>query len=221
MSNFINSSIGKKVIMSLSGLFLLLFLAVHLSLNLLTLVGEETYNTAAHFMATNPAMKVLEIVLALGFLLHIIYSLILTLQNMTARPVKYNVPIKGVSSSWESRNMFILGLVILLALILHLINYYYKIKFTDLIKSGEMTEYKLVTNLFTPEYWYYVVIYIVWFIALGLHVNHSLRSSFHTLGLNNKVWEVRLKFLGSLYALIVSIGFTIIPLYFLLSAFYK
>lgn len=218
MSSFLGSSIGKKLIMSITGSFLIVFLLVHLFLNLLTLVGPDAFNTAAHFMGHNPVMKVMEFALAAGFLLHMIYASYLTITNQKARPVKYAVSNKSEATSWASKNMFITGGVVLLFLVLHLMNYYYKIKFTDLIESGQMSEYQLVVGLFQPENWYYVVIYVVWFILLGLHLNHAFQSAFQTLGLNNKNWAPRLRFVGNLYAVIVSVGFTIIPIYFLVKA---
>ena len=218
MSSFLGSSIGKKLIMSVTGLFLIMFLLVHLFLNLLTLVGSDVFNTAAHFMGTNPIMKVMEFALAAGFLFHMVYALYLTIVNQNARPVKYAVANKSKATSWASKNMLITGGVVLIFLVLHLMNYYYKIKFTDLIESGEMTEYDLVVGLFQPENWYYVVIYIGWFILLGLHLNHAFQSAFQTLGLNNKTRERRLIVIGNIYALVISIGFSIIPIYFFINS---
>jgi succinate dehydrogenase / fumarate reductase, cytochrome b subunit len=219
---FLTSSIGKKVIMMVTGLFLIVFLLVHLTLNLLTLVGDgSVFNIAAGFMGSNPVMKVMEIVLAAGFVFHMIYASYLTLKNRAARPVRYEVVDSAKASSWSSKNMYITGSVILAFLVLHLINYFYKIKFTDLLEKGEMTEYQLVVGLFQPERWYYVVIYIVSFILLALHLNHSFQSAFQTLGINNKIWLPRLRVLGTLYTLVIAAGFTIIPLYFLISALIK
>lgn len=214
MSGLLSSSIGKKVIMSLTGLFLIVFLLVHLTVNLLTLVGEETFNAAAHFMGHNPVMKVIEPFLAIGFLIHILYSIVLTIQNMKARPVGYSVSTKGLSSSWSSRNMLILGGLIFIALVVHIMDYFYKIKFTD--ELNYTTEFQLVISKFSPENWYYVAIYLVWFVFLGLHLNHALQSAFQTLGLNNKFWQRRWKVIGTLYSLLVAVGFAIIPIYFLI-----
>ena len=220
---FFSTSIGKKIILSVTGLFLVIFLLIHLSLNLLTLVGDDghVFNVASHFMGTNPAMKLLEFVLAAGFIFHIFYASYLTLKNQSARPVKYAVVDQSESSSWSSRNMYITGGLVLAFLVMHLINYYYVIKCTDEIESGKTSEFKLVTDLFQPEYWYYVVVYVVGFILLGLHLNHSFQSGFQTLGFNNKIWLPRLKFIGSVYTLIVVVGFTIIPLYFFIAALIK
>ncbi|MFH2143728.1 MAG: succinate dehydrogenase cytochrome b subunit [Bacteroidota bacterium] len=217
MSSFLGSSIGKKLIMSLSGLFLVTFLLIHLTLNMTLFWGAETYNAAAGFMGSNVIMKILEPVLGIGFLIHILYSLILYFKNLKARPVKYAVFNQKDASSWSSRNMLLLGIAVASFLVVHLINYFYKVKFTDLIDSGETTEYDLVINLFTLQYWYFVAIYLIGIIALGLHLNHSFQSAFQTMGINNKYWARRWKIIGSIYSLIVTVGFCVIPLYFLLN----
>lgn len=218
MSGFFRSSIGKKVIMSITGLFLVVFLLVHLSVNLTLLIGKDAFNASAHFMGHNPMMKIMEPILALGFLLHILYSIILTIKNMASRPIGYKNSGTGISSTWSSRNMLVLGALVFFGLALHLINYYYKFKFTDLISSGKTTEYDIVVGLFTKEYWYYIAIYILWFIFLGFHLIHAFQSSFQTLGLNNKIWAKRWKAIGWLYTLVITAGFTIIPVYFIVKA---
>ena len=216
MAGFLSSSIGKKLIMSISGLFLIMFLLVHLTINLMLFWGAETYNAAAGFMGSNVIMKILEPILALGFIIHIIYSLILYIKNRKARPIGYAAFNQKNSSTWSSRNMIWLGVAVFAFLVVHLINYFYKIKFTDLIESGEMEEYELVVNLFTIEYWYYVAIYVIGIITLGLHLNHAFQSAFQTLGLNNRYWEKRWKVIGTRYALVVTVGFCVIPVYFLI-----
>src|SRR5690554_4305728 len=120
MSSFFSASIGKKFIMSVSGLFLILFLAVHLFVNILLLFDDsgELYNQAAHFMATNPAIGLIEPLLGLGFLVHIIWSFVLEYRNWKARPVKYNKKNNSAASSWASRNMLVLGGLILVFLVI-------------------------------------------------------------------------------------------------------
>jgi len=166
-------------------------------------------------MGTNKIMFVMQFILAAGFIFHIAYATILTMRNRAARPVKYAVS-NNSDTSWSSQNMYLTGFTIFAFLVLHIINYFYKLKFTDLIESGQMTEYELVTGIFNSQYWYFVVIYVIAFILLGLHLNHSFQSSFQTLGLNNSKWLPRLKFIGSLYAVVIATGFSIIPIYFLL-----
>ncbi|HBS84931.1 MAG: succinate dehydrogenase [Bacteroidetes bacterium GWF2_38_335] len=211
MSTFLTSSIGKKLIMSISGLFLIAFLCVHLTLNLLLFAGADIYNAAAGFMGSNIIMKIIEPVLGAGFIIHIIYSIILWFQNQKARPVKYKMVDQSESSTWSSRNMIVLGILIVAFLAIHLVNFFYKIKFTDI----KVTEYQLVTGMFTQEYWYIVVIYVVGAIFLGLHLYHAFQSAFQTLGLNNSIWRKRWDVIGLIYSLIIGLGFAIIPLYFL------
>jgi succinate dehydrogenase / fumarate reductase cytochrome b subunit len=224
MSRFITSSIGKKFLMSVSGFFLVAFLAVHLTANLFLLGGEEAYNNATHFMGTNAIIQIMQPILAIGFLLHIIYSLIVQFKNWRSRPVKYRKRDQRNESKWSSRNMIWLGIFVFTFLVTHLINYFIKMKYTGdpLLESGTEVEnaYALVTNLFSYDAigilaYLYSALYILGFMALALHINHGFWSAFQTLGLSNIIWRKRLEFLGSLYALVIFTGFTIIPIYFL------
>ena len=128
--SFLSASIGRKFLMSITGLFLIMFLLVHMAINLLLIFDDsgDLYNMAAHFMATNPMIKVMEPVLAIGFIVHIIWSLIITLQNMRARPVGYNKTQQSVNSTWASRNMLILGAMLFVFMGLHLYHFWYKMK---------------------------------------------------------------------------------------------
>ncbi len=226
MSNFLTTSIGKKFLMSLSGFFLISFLSVHLTANLFLLAGSDAFNEASHFMGTNPIIQIMQPVLALGFILHIFYASFLTLQNRKARPESYAKVDQKNSSKWESRNMYILGAVVLTFLVIHLINFFWKIKFTgsDLLKEVDVkgvemeNAYSLVTSLFMSGTlgFIYSGIYILGAVALGLHVNHGFWAAFQTLGLSNNIWRKRLEVLGSIFALIIASGFSIIPLYFLI-----
>jgi succinate dehydrogenase / fumarate reductase cytochrome b subunit len=206
--------------MSLSGLFLITFLLVHMSVNLTLLAGPESYNAAAHFMATNPFIKIMEPMLAVGFFVHIFYAFMLTVRNMKSRPVAYKVKNDAHSSSWSSRNMLVLGLFLLLFLIIHMVNFWVKMKITGEIGSTtvagvEMHDaYTLVTSLF--QIWWYNVLYIVSFVLLGFHLTHGFWSAFQTIGMNNSVWFKRLKAIGHVYTLLIVAGFSIVPLYFLL-----
>lgn len=222
MANLFSSSIGKKVIMSLTGFFLIVFLCVHLGVNLALLGGAEAYNAAAHFMGTNPMMKVMEPVLALGFILHIVYAMILTGKNMGARPVKYNKQVLSNSSSWASRNMFALGIFVLAFLAIHMVDFWAKIKITHTVPEfiaadGTVMEdvYQIIAAKF--QIWWFDLIYIIGFLALGFHLTHGFWSLFQSIGLNNNIWIKRFKAAGLAYAVIIVVGFTIIPLYFLLA----
>lgn len=210
--------------MSVTGIFLMLFIAVHLTINLLLIFDDsgELFNKGAHFMATNPAVKIMEPILGLGFLIHIIWSFIISYQNWRARPVKYQKQDLSNASSWSSRNMLILGALVLVFLVVHLINFYWVIKFapetmqTATIGGIQMEDtYTLVASLFKSSI-LYDAIYVLGGILLGLHLTHGFWSAFHTLGLNNKNWQNRLQWVARVYAVVVAVGFSIIPLYFLI-----
>jgi succinate dehydrogenase / fumarate reductase cytochrome b subunit len=201
----------------------MMFLIVHLTVNLMLIFDDsgELFNVAAHFMVTNPVIRIVEPLLGLGFLVHIVWSFYLEFQNWKARPIKYNKKSVGESSSWASRNMLILGALVLVFLVIHIINFYWVIRFTDGVQEitigGEHMEdaYSLVAGLFKASI-VYDIIYVIGAILLGLHLSHGFWSSFHTLGLSNKNWMGRLQVVGKVYAIVIAAGFTIIPLYFLI-----
>jgi len=225
MSNFLSASIGRKVFMSLTGLFLISFLFIHLTLNLFLIFDDSgaLFNGAAHFMATNPIIMIMEPLLALGFIIHIIWSGWITLENMKARPIGY-ASGDQLLKWWEpSKNMFILGGMILIFLVLHIMNFYVKMKFTGdpLLDQATGTDvemhnaYALVSDLF-KNHLMYNVIYMIGGIFVGLHITHGFWSALQTIGLNNIKWMKRLKFLANLIGFVFAIGFASIPLYFLI-----
>lgn len=225
MSNFISSSIGKKLILSLSGLFLITFLLVHLTANLFLLGGSDAFNVATHFMDTNPIIQIMQPLLAVGFFIHILYGVIIQLQNWKATPVKYKTVNQKESSKWSARNMIWLGLFIFAFLVIHLSNYFYVMKFAShdmgkvIVGGVEMhNSYALVSGLFTNESFgfIYSAIYIIGFVALGLHLNHAFWSAFQTIGWSNDLWRKRLSIIGTLYAILIAVGFSVIPIYFML-----
>ncbi len=225
MSNFLSASIGRKVFMSLTGLFLISFLLLHLTLNLLLIFDDSgnLFNQAAHFMATNPIIRIMEPILALGFIIHIIWAGWITLDNMRARPQGYASGDQLLKWWAPSKNMFILGGMVLIFLALHIFNFWVKIKITgdsllDQVTGGgvEMhNTYALVSNLFI-HYPIYDMLYVIGGILLGLHLSHGFWSAFQTIGLNNINWMKRLKFLANLIGILFAVGFSAIPVYFLL-----
>ena len=221
MSKFFTSSVGQKFFMSITGIFLMLFLIVHLSINALLLVGDgELFNVAANFMSSNFVMKIIEPILAIGFILHIIYAVYITLKNQMARPQKYKVANQS-KASWASRNMFILGGLILIFLVIHLANFFWKIKFGTVASISydggqELHDvYGLVAGLL-KGWWWYNFIYILGAIFLFLHLTHGFWSAFQTLGWDNDRWIKRLKVISYIYAIIIAGGFATIPIYFLI-----
>ncbi len=225
MSNFLSATIGRKVFMSLTGLFLILFLTLHLSLNLFLIFDDSgiLFNQAANFMATNPMIKIMEPILALGFIIHIIWATWITLINMRARPQGYASGDQLLKWWAPSKNMFILGGMILVFLVLHIFNFWVKLKITGdplLAKAtGTAAEmhntYALVSNLFI-NFPLYDLLYVIAGILVGLHISHGFWSAFQTIGLSNIKWMKRLKFLANLIGVIFAVGFSAIPIYFLL-----
>lgn len=199
-----------------------MFIAVHLTVNLFLIFDDsgELFNTGAHFMATNPIIKIMEPILGLGFMIHIIWSFFLEYQNWKARPVKYNKKNLSGSSSWSSRNMLVLGALVLVFLVMHIIDFYWVIKFSpesmSKVVDSEMHDtYLLVSELFKNNP-LYDVFYVLGAILLGFHLSHGFWSAFQTMGLSNKNWMKRLQLVGKVYAIIVAVGFSAIPLYFLI-----
>jgi len=221
MNGIFNSSLGKKLIMSITGLFLMVFLLVHLTVNLLLLVGDgKIFNLAAHFMATNPVIKIVEPILAIGFIIHILYASIITLMNRSKRPIGYIASSSNGVTTWASKNMYILGGTIFIFLVIHLINFFWKIKFGEVpsisYNNIEMENaYQLVSGLFI-SYWWYDIIYIAGAILLGFHLSHGFWAAFQTLGWNNKIWISRLETIAYIYAIVIAAGFSTIPLFFLI-----
>ncbi len=224
MSNFLTVAIGRKFIVSISGIFLMLFICVHLGANLLLIFDDsgELFNQGAHFMGTNPFVKVMEPLLGLGFLVHIILSLYVSYKNYRARPVRYAESNAAYSSSWASRNMLILGALVLVFLVIHLMNFYYIIKFnaesmpeTQVGGVAMHDTYTLVAGLFKASMLYNAV-YILGAVLLGLHLSHGFWSSFHTIGFSDKNWMPRLQVVGQVFAVLIAVGFSVIPLYFMI-----
>ncbi len=213
--------------MSITGLFLVMFLLVHLTANLALLLGPDTFNIVSHFMGTNPIIQIMQPALAIGFILHIIYATVLTLQNQKARGTEgYSKVVNSHQSSFASKNMYILGGLVLSFLVLHIINFFWKIKVTgdpllaDVMIHGEEMEnaYALVAGLFIdPNLGFiYSAVYAIAAIALGLHLTHGFWSAFQTIGFSNDVWRKRLTVVGYLFAMLVGGGFAIIPIFLML-----
>jgi succinate dehydrogenase / fumarate reductase, cytochrome b subunit len=216
MSNFFSSSIGKKLLMSLAGSFLIVFLLVHLGINLLILRndGGEAFKVAVEIMGS-PLIKVMEVFLMAGFAVHIIWALILQVQNWMARPGKYAVS-NNSQTSFFSKYMIHTGAVILAFLLLHFINFYFvKLGLVPVPEGAEGKHdfYTMVINLFKQPV--YSCIYIGFMFFLSFHLNHAFQSAFQTLGINHKKYTPAIKFIGLAYSILVPLGFAIIPVYVL------
>lgn len=208
MSNLFSSSIGKKLVMSISGLFLIMFLLVHVTANLFILAGKDAFDAACGVM---DYMVPIVPILAAGFIVHILYAFILTLQNRKARPVKYKVQDLKKSSTWQSRNMFVLGIIILGVLGLHLCDFWAKMQLQHFMGGEVENGYQLAILKFKNPV--YVGVYTVWLVALWYHLRHGFWSAFQTVGLANQVWVKRWQCIANIYAFVVAAGFIIIPIY--------
>jgi succinate dehydrogenase / fumarate reductase cytochrome b subunit len=210
------SSISHKYVVALAGLFLMLFLCFHLFTNLLMLKGDgESFQQAVEFLSANPLIKAMEYVLFAGFIIHILFGVLVWATNSQARPVKYYVA-QASETSYFSKFMIHTGLIILAFLIIHLNNFFF-------VKLGwaPMPEYAADSHDFFSmavvkfQEPIYSLIYLVSFVFLGFHLKHAFQSAFQTLGLNHNKYFPAIKVIGTLYALAISIGFSIIPIYFL------
>ncbi|MFO7867835.1 MAG: succinate dehydrogenase cytochrome b subunit [Bacteroidales bacterium] len=230
MANVFSYSIGRKLIMSLSGLFLIMFLFVHLTINSLLLLDPifgtqegEMFNAGVHFMSINPAIKIIEPILFVGFIIHILYSIVLTFQNMRARGSSvYSSGNKTKDVEWTSKNMFILGIALVAFLVIHLIQFWVKMKFTGDPLLADTTfsyfgvqttghnAYALVHETF--QHLWVMIAYIIGGIALALHMSHGLWSAFHTVGFSNNIWLTRLQTLSTVIAWIIGLGFCTIAI---------
>ncbi len=208
MSKILFSSISKKFVMALAGLFLLTFLPVHLIINLMLLKSEPgSFNTAAHFMATFPLVKIMEVVLFGAILVHVSWGVFLQMQNWIARPVGYVSGNKS-ETSFFSRFMIWTGATILTFLILHWFNFYF-IKI-GLVKGNPEDFYSVAHNLFKiPAY---DIIYLTCFGLLGFHLFHAFYSAFQTLGLNQRLWNQLIRPIALIYAVLIPAGFACISI---------
>ena len=210
------SSITKKLIMSISGLFLIVFLLLHMTINLFSVIDSfaGTYGAAdglfqkgCDFMAL-PIVTIMVPVLAAGFLVHIAYAIILTLGNMKARGGynRYEVASKAKAESWASKNMFVLGIIVLGIVAFHLNHFWAEMQLKEVMGEHAENPYKLLEATFQNGWM--VVIYVIWFAALGLHLQHGFWSAFQSIGMSNKIWEKRLLCIGKVFVGIIVLGFS-------------
>lgn len=209
MNKLLFSAISKKFVMALAGLFLLVFLPVHLIINLLLLKDDPAqFNNAAHFMATFPPVKVVEILLFLTIVVHISYGIFIQIQNWLSRPVRYAVRNKSETSAF-SRFMIWTGGSVLVFMVIHFFNFYFmKLGW---VEGNAEDFYSVAHNLFAiPGY---VVFYWVCFILLGFHLYHALQSAFQTFGLKNDFWTPVIRVIALIYSIVLPLGFASIPLF--------
>ena len=222
-----NSSIGKKFIQAVSGAFLILFLLLHSTINFFSVIdsftgkygvvaadtelfskGDGLFKLGCDFMSL-PIIDIMVPILALGFLIHIVYGIWLSVQNIKARgAVKYAVRNKAQTDSWGSRNMFVLGLMILGCIFIHLTDFWAKMQLPEMFGVGvfENNPYLLLNGLFGK--WWVLLEHLIWFAAVWFHLTHGFWSMFQTVGWSGRKWQKRLKIIGIIVATIICLAFS-------------
>ena len=223
----LNSSIGKKLIMSISGLFLVLFLLFHLSTNVAAVFSGEAYNMVCSLLGSNWYAVAATLVLAAGVVIHFVYAIILTLQNRKARGNdRYAINARPKGVEWASQNMFVLGLIVILFMLLHFSQFWYKMMFAELIGHHEVA---LGSAMVSPQdgaafinYYFQgnaviTVLYLIWYVALWFHLTHGFWSAIQTIGWNNTIWMNRWECISKIVATVICGLFAIITIIFFLN----
>uniref|UniRef100_UPI0039A77C0A succinate dehydrogenase cytochrome b subunit n=1 Tax=Ornithobacterium rhinotracheale TaxID=28251 RepID=UPI0039A77C0A len=211
-----NSSIGRKFAMALSAMFLLIFLIVHLLVNMLSVISPDAFNEASHFMGTNPLVQFLfQPILMLGVVFHFVMGFVLEIKNRKARgPVGYQVNNAGANSTWISRNMIVTGGFILLFLLFHFNDFWVhemNYKYVEGLQADPNRYYPEMVEMFENPI--RVAVYVLAFIFLGMHLLHGFQSSFQSLGANHRKYNGFIKAFGVAYSIIISLGFIFIALF--------
>ena len=214
----INSSIGRKVVMSVTGMALILFLTFHCCMNIVALFSKEGYNLICELLGANWYAVVDTIGLAALALIHIVYAFIIEVQNRSARgSERYAVTDKPEKVEWASQNMLALGIIILLGIILHLYNFWYNMMFAELmgiesLAHGPADGFAWIVETFSNPV--FVVLYIIWLCAIWFHLSHGFWSAIQTFGWNGKTWFCRWKAIGLVYTTLLMLGFLVVVLAF-------
>ena len=223
MSCFLtNSSVGKKLVMSISGCFLVLFILFHMSMNLTMLFSYEGYDAICAFLGANWYALAGTAVLALGVLVHFVYAFILTVDNYRARgKQRYAVTVQEKGVAWTSKNMLVLGVIVILGLGLHLVHFWSKMQLVEILggHASVVDGYEIAATsgaalmMVTFSKWYNVALYIVWFAALWFHLTHGVWSMFQTVGWANDTWYPRLKCAANVVATLIFLGFALVAVF--------
>ena len=211
-----NSSIGRKLVMSITGIALVLFLTFHSIMNIFIIISPEVYDKICEFLGANWYAIVGTIGLTVLVVIHICYAFWLSLQNYLARGKdRYAVANRAPGVDWAARNMLILGIIVFCFIGLHLFNFWYKMQLPEIMGAEPAVGSEIVIALFKKPL--YCIIYMVWFAALWLHLTHGVWSSIQSLGGSNHIWLPRIKMISNIYATIIILMFTAIPVYFLIT----
>jgi succinate dehydrogenase / fumarate reductase, cytochrome b subunit len=220
-TNLLSSTLGRKLLMALTGLFLILFLVVHLigNLQLLKSDGGEAFNVYAQFMTSNPVIKIISYGNYAFILIHVIWAILLTKRNRTARGGQ-GYAINKNSSPWTSRNMGILGTFIFIFLVIHLKGFWYEMHWGGIATANyggeEVKDLYAVVDKAYSQFWY-VGVYLFSMLILAFHLWHGFGSAFQTLGLNHLKYNAVISFVGKAFAIIVPALFALIPIWMFLN----
>jgi len=223
MSWLLNSSIGKKLIMSITGIALILFLLFHAAMNVTAVFSEEAYNTICALLGANWYAVAATAGLGALVAIHFIYALILTLQNRKARGHDaYAISVRPRNVEWASQNMFVLGVIVIGFMVLHLSQFWYKMMFAELLGNhhvtlGDATVSPQDGAEFIKYYFsqtWVVVAYLAWYVALWFHLSHGFWSAIQTIGWNNLVWMNRWKVVSQIVATVICLAFAFVTIYF-------
>ncbi len=208
-----NSSVGRKVLMSVTGLFLVLFVTFHALMNAVAVIKFEYYDAICEFLGANWYAVAGTLVLAAGFAIHIIYAFILTFQNRKARGNnRYEVNARPKNVEWASQNMLVLGIIVCCGLLLHLCQFWAKMQLPELMGEHVMRGQDYLQATFS-QIWV-LPVYLIWFAALWFHISHGFWSAFQTLGTANDKWIPRWQCISKCWATIVFILFAVEACYF-------
>ena len=215
----INSSIGRKVVMSVTGIALILFLTFHCCMNIVALFSGEAYNMICELLGANWYAVVATLGLAALAVIHIVYAFILTAQNRTARGnSRYDVAttVNAGKVEWASKNMLVLGIIICLGLLLHLFNFWYNMMFAEIMgfSAGHLPSDGFAFIIDTFQNPVFVVLYLIWLCAIWFHLTHGFWSAMQTLGISGKIWLCRWKWIGGIYVALLMLGFLVVVLAF-------
>jgi succinate dehydrogenase / fumarate reductase cytochrome b subunit len=215
MQKFLTSSIGKKTVMALTGLFLILFLLEHLYGNVLLYFGDggKAFNEYSHDAVRNILIRIIEVVLFLAIPIHVAQAIILTRDNNKARSIKYAVNGVGHTSSWTSRNMGFTGSIVFFFIVVHLYNFFVPYRLTGTVgHEGQLSVAESVARALENPL--YAALYLISVIFLALHLSHALASAFQTLGLSNKKYGTIWQKVSVGFAFLMAVGFGSFPILF-------
>ena len=227
MANKGLSSITKKLIMAITGGAMVFFLLFHASMNLVAIIKPSGYNKICEFLGANWYALVATVGLAALMVFHLIYAFVLSLQNYRARgSQRYAVVEKQEGVSWASKNMLVIGVIVLVGLGLHLFNFWANMQLPEVLHKLGYEDADItyaadgvyhIENTFSCSV--YSIIYLVWLVFLWFHLDHGIASVMQSIGWSNHVWQKRIEYLGRFFAILIALMFASVVLYYWIGSF--